>query len=56
MLNIPLVDGERFFDIDQIDSEILRAKELDFEKDGHWKIWEEYDPMCDYKISADVSE
>jgi hypothetical protein len=56
MLNIPLVDWERFFDINKIDEEILRAKEEHFDRDGAWKIWEEYDPMCEYKISADVSE
>lgn len=56
MLNIPLVEWDRFFDIDLIDAEIENAKELEFEQDGNWKIWEEYDPSCDYCISADVSE
>ena len=55
-MNLPLVDWERFFDIDKIDAEILKAKEYEFEKDWNWKIWEEYNPLHDYKISADVSE
>ena len=55
-MNIPLVDWERFFDIWMIDSEILKAKEYEFERDWNWKIWEEYDPLCDYRVAADVSE
>ena len=56
MLNQPIADWERFFDIELIDQEIERCKKLEFEKQGNWKIWEEYDPMCDYKIWWDVSE
>jgi hypothetical protein len=39
-----------------IDNAIEEAKKHKFEKDNNWKIWEKYDPMCDYKIAADVSE
>lgn len=56
MLNIPLVDWDRFFDIEMIDSEILKAKEYKFERDWNWKIWEEYNPLHDYRVAADVSE
>jgi len=56
MLNIPLVDWERFFDIEMIDEAILKAKDYKCERDGNWKIWEEFDPLCDYRVAADVSE
>jgi len=56
MLNIPLVDWDRFFDIELIDVEIERAKKVEFKKDWNWKIWKAYNPLHDYKISADVSE
>ncbi len=55
-LNLPLVDWERFFDIEMIDDALDRAKELDYVRDGNWKIWEEYNWIDEYKIGADVSE
>ena len=56
MLNLPLVDWERFFNIELIDARIEEVKSKDFEKDGNWKIWEEYNWLDEYKIAADVSE
>ena len=56
MLNQPIVDGDRLFDINTIDRLIEEAKEYEFESDWNWKIWEEFDPFCEYVIWADVSE
>jgi len=56
MLNQPVVDGERFFDIELIDERMKYLKEIDYTRDGNWRIWEEYDPLHKYTISADVSE
>jgi len=39
-----------------IDEAILKAKDYKCERDGNWKIWEEFDPLCDYRVAADVSE
>lgn len=55
-LNVPLVDWERFFYIEKVDEAIVTAKEFKFKRDWNWKIWEEYDPLCDYRIGWDVSE
>jgi len=56
MLNQPLVDWERFFDVGKIDEAIEKAKNIEFERDWNWKIFEEFNPLQDYKIAADVSE
>lgn len=55
-LNMPLVDGERFFDVDMIDSVMVEASKKEFNRDGSWKIWQEYNWLDKYKIAADVSE
>jgi len=56
MLNLPVVDWERFFDVEMIDQAIEIAKTYEFEKDWNWKVWQEYNWLDDYKIAADVSE
>lgn len=55
-LNLPLVDWERFFDIQMIDNAIDEASQFEFERDWNWKVWQEYNWLDDYKIAADVSE
>jgi len=56
MLNQPLVDWERFFDIELIDARIEEVKKIKFVRDGNWKVWQEYNWLDNYKIWADVSE
>lgn len=56
MLNMPLVDWERFFDVEMIDDRIQYLKDREYRKEWNWRIWEEYNWLDEYCIAADVSE
>ena len=69
MLNQPLVEGDRFFDVKKIDArlKVLKEKEYQgediekpnyFSQDGDWKRWHEtkVDGGDDIVVAADVSE
>ena len=52
-LNQPLVEGERFFDLQLID----KAKKTvgEFEVDWNWKIWKKFESLNSYRIALDVA-
>lgn len=67
MLNQPLVDGERFFNIEKIDQRLAYLKTIEwqdkdqkapnyYKRDGKWKRWGGYVDLHRYGIGADVSE
>jgi hypothetical protein len=58
MMNVPIVNGERFFDIGAVDQRIQYLKDNDVpsRKLGEWIRWGDYDKSSRYGIGADVSQ
>lgn len=69
MLNQPLVEGERFFDVHKIDKRLAYLKTVEWQqetgkenmnnyylKKDKWKIWGKFNKAHRYGIGSDVSE
>jgi hypothetical protein len=56
MLNLPMVDWDRFFDTIKVDKLLIWLKWYSYDKDWRWKVWNYYDNTCSYIFGVDVSE